>query len=295
MAVPTLDNLADETQLRGPGVRSIIATAGEGYSPLPLIPGTEKYAHNWMRQWHMSQQSPEVSDVACYIDVDTVVSGDGLIWIEDHLVTSPEVMPPYVATGLALETGGCARLHNDRTLSIRTVSEPCLVAVGHGTQVYGHFLIEMLFRILVAAEALKETHSRYRILLDRKAPPWLIYILNCSLGIRLEDMEFFNPEVERVHLPRGIISGRVHQNSGFHPIANTLLDRLISSLPTSSTQYPSRRFFILRNRFMNPHAPQRICKNEQKLAEIALKEHDFTPITIEDLAALCSKHIWSDI
>ena len=283
MTLLTLSNLADIDSL---GVKNSIYTLAKSTEcppHLPLLSGTKAYAESWIVNWHSDPQKCRLTDVCCYSIADALVSGDGQIWIADHLITSPEVMPIYVARGLELEKGGSARLHRDRKLLVRTISEPCLVAIGHGTMVYGHFLIEMLFRLMVAQEALVKSGISYRVLLDRESPPWLLYILHHYFGVQLNQMEFFRPSVERVHLRHAIIPGRVLQDSGFHPYANILLRRLLASLPAAKLEYTSRRFFILRNKLVNPAAPSRICVNEPQLAAIAARAHGFVPITIENM------------
>ena len=261
----------------------MLAKSTERPPHLPLLSGSETFAESWVVDWHNGPQKCKLNDVYCYFVDDAIVSGDGQIWIADHLITSPEVMPIYVARGLELEREGNTRLHRDRKLLVRTISDPCLVAIGHGTRVYGHFLIEMLFRLMVAQEAMAKSGVRYRVLLDRESPAWLLYILHHYFGVQLDQMEFFHPSAERIHLKHAIIPGRVLQDYGFHPYANILLRRLLASLPTAKLEYASRRFFILRNKLVNPAAPNRICINEPQLAAIAARVHGFVPITIENM------------
>lgn len=281
--LPTLSNLAEWEPFGVTRFSKWSIQATESLAPLPLLPGTDEYAHNWIKNWHDSGRSKKLSEVTCYSATDAVVSGDGQIWIEGRLVTSPEVMPNYVANGLELEKGGSERLHKDRELAVRTIDNPCLIAIGHGSRVYGHFLIEMLFRILIAKETIRDTDLRYRVLLDQETPLWLLYILDSYLGVRLGDIEFFQPKTEHVCLKHAIIPTRIFQEEGFHPAANVMLDRFVSGFPASDSQYRSRRFFILRNKFSNPSAPQRFCMNEARLAEIAIRDHGFVPITIENM------------
>jgi capsular polysaccharide biosynthesis protein len=279
MILATLSDLRNET---GQIFRLSIAPAAGGYQPRHLIPGTEEFAFPWLRRWHQEPHNWPPYDVACYSVLDAVVSGAGNVWIADRLVTSPEVMPPYVADGLGVADGGNDRLKREHSLPIRSVARPCLVAVGHGIRVYGHFMIEMLFRILVARRAYGGLKFRSGVLLDKQAPSWLLDILTNDLGISTDDFEFFDSSIEQVRLKHAILPGRVFIGERVHPVANELLDEFLHNLTIPA--FGRRRVFVTRRGFSNPAAPHRICTNEQELAEIARLDHGFEPIAPEEIS-----------
>lgn len=277
----TLDTLSELRSETGRIFRLSIAPVAGGRQPRPLIPGTEEFAYPWLRRWHQERHNWKACDVACYSILDAVVSGAGNVWISDRLVTSPEVMPQYVANGLDLANGGNDRLKSEHCLPIRFIARPCLIAVGHGIRVYGHFMIEMFFRILVARKAFGSMKLHYGVLLDRQAPAWLLDILTNDLGISTDDLEFFDSSQEQVRLKHGILPGRVFVNEQIHPIANELLADFLRDLviPLSGR----KRVFVVRRSFSNPSAPHRLCTNERALVEIAQIDHGFEAVAPEEL------------
>lgn len=278
MDVATLSDLKNETSR---AFRLPIAPSVSGYQPRPLIPETEVFAFPWLNRWHATQHNWQPSDVACYSVLNAVISGAGNIWIDDRLVTSPEVMPAYVANVLQIASGGSDSLKREHSLPVRTVDRPCLVAVGHGIRVYGHFVIEMLFRILVARRAYGGMKFRSGVLLDTQAPDWLLTILKNDLGIPAGDLEFFDSSREQVRLKHAIVPGRVFIRDQIHPIANDLLDEFLHHIEIPASF--RKRVFVARRNFSNPAAPHRICSNEASLVEIAKIDHGFEPVVPEDL------------
>ena len=83
-----------------------IAAAAPGANARELIAGTEVFASESLAHWHRGRQSGQARDVACYVAADAVVSGAGQIWLGGRLVTSPDIMPPYVFQALGIADGG---------------------------------------------------------------------------------------------------------------------------------------------------------------------------------------------
>lgn len=278
MPLVTMDNLRS---IGGPIFRLPVSDVAGAHQPQPLIPGTEGFARSWLKSWHEQEHRWEPCDIACYTVPDAIISGAGNVWLSDRLVSSPEIMPQYVANGLGVASGGNERLIREQGLPIRPIARPCLVAVGHGIRVYGHFLIEMLFRILVARRAFGGRKFRSGVLLDRQAPQWLLDILINDLGIPQEDLEFFDSSIERVRLMQAILPGRVFIGERVHPIANDLLDNFLQEIliPVSTR----KRVFITRRNFSNPAAPHRLCVNEIALVDIAQGNFGFEPVAPEEL------------
>lgn len=267
--------------------RRQVAPPALGMQGLPLISGTEPFVPDSLVDWHSGYQNGDERDVACYYMMDAVVSGAGQVWVGDHLITSPEIMPPYVANVLDIANGGNNGLHSSAKLPIRTIEAPCLVAIGHGIHVYGHFLIELLFRLLVAHRAFFQSECiPYRILLDWAAPKWLLKILEENFGIGPADVEFFFPEREQVLLRHAFVPTRLFQDDMINPFANDLIADLLDRLNIQSEARPLRRIFVARNRFHNPKAPHRICVNEPSLIATAVEHYGFTSVTMETMTWL---------
>jgi capsular polysaccharide biosynthesis protein len=263
--------------------RRQVAPAAVGVQPLPLIHGTESFVPGWLANWHSQHHEWAPDDIACYSILDAVISGAGQIWLGGRVVTSPEIMPIYVHNVLELACGGSEAFWAATRLPVRSINVPCLVAIGHGIHVYGHFLIELLFRILVASEAFNKSGLTYHILLDRALPSWLLKIITEDLGVDGSRLEFFEPDREQILLRHAIVPARALGKESFHPFASHLIDHLLERLLIQKADRP-KRIFVARKRFQNPFAPNRICLNEQNLADIAAKRHCLVPIAIEDMS-----------
>jgi len=268
-----------------PLFRRPVAPPAFSLRPLPLIAGTAHFTDQWLQEWFEGHQERAARDVACYYAKDAVISGDGQIWLGGSLITSAEIMPVYVTNVLDLAHGGNDRLHLPTRLPIRIVDAPCLVATGHGIAVYGHFLIELLFRLLIGRQAFFEVDTiPYRILLDFAAPRWLLMILEENFGIGPEHIEFFLPQHERVLLRHAFIPTNIFQEYGINPFANNLIERLMERLKIQTEVAQPSRIFIARGQFYNPASPFRVCRNEQDLIDFAVKRHGFTSVKTETMS-----------
>jgi len=209
----------------------ILAPAVEGPPSKRLISSTEAHTPPWIVHLHNIQPPNQpLHEVACYQLRDAIVSGEGQVWIGRNLVAAPQIMPLYVNHILQVEAGGAESLMRHRDQPVRSVSAPCLVAAGHGPQVYGHFLIEVLFRILTAKLAMASGLPRHKVLIDKDAPDWFVDILRDHLDIDHADLEFFEPARECVHLENALVPTRVLQEPGFHPLAKDLVNALVRKL-----------------------------------------------------------------
>ena len=264
------------------GVRKQVARAAPGVAAAPLIAGTESFTDESLATWHRGPQAGSPRDVACYLISDAVVSGWGQVWIDDQLVTSPEIMPPYAAQALDIAAGGAPALHYCASRPRRTIAAPCLIAIGPAPRTYGHFLIEMLFRILVAREAWPaKGRLPYRLLLDAATPDWLLRILADDLGISADDVEMFRPWQEQVLLSQAILPSRVFQDHMMHPVAGRLIDELVERLRLPAGPDMPQRIFVARGMYHTPEADRRICVNEQELIDLAVGRHGFVVIRPE--------------
>ncbi len=108
--------------------------------PCPLLPSTERFFLADLAKVHTETPSLAGQDVAYYSMQDAVIACAGQIWLGGRLVTPPEVMQRYVANLLDVKNGGSEARFRSCALPIRTINAPCMVAIGHGIQVYGHFL-----------------------------------------------------------------------------------------------------------------------------------------------------------
>lgn len=138
-------------------------------------------------------------------------------------------------------------------------------------RVWGHFLIEMLPKLLLA-ERFPALFGGLRPVLDRQMPPWFLAILADHFDIGPDDAICFDSETEQLHLPRAVILPQLLRPGGFHPLARDLYANFAACRATAPA-HPAERLFVLRGDYDNPAAPRRRLANEAELAAIA--EHGF--------------------
>lgn len=285
--VSDLASIAHPTTERGfwPGccLRQVFAPTAAACSPLPLKQGTEAFASASAVAWHQTKGAMPSWDVASSYAADAIVSGSGQVWLDDKLVVSPELMPRYAFDFHGLARGGRREFLATQNLPVRVIERPCAVLSCHGIAVYGHFLIEVLMRVLLLRRAMRGTSLPWAVLLDEAAPSWLVRILVEDLGIAESDIERFQPRAERVQLRHAILPGLVHRDSGFHPFANELIEDLKELLAPLPQVDPIPRAFLVRRGISNRHSLMRAWKNESDIVELALRRHGFMPVQIETL------------
>lgn len=271
----TLDNLyQDQIDWNQNSVSRVVV-----YQPQsPLCPRGPLHADNSkdsrIISWH--NQSKETFDMACYFASDISVSGIGLLWREQSLITMSDLMPPYWRR--IVFTNETSKPHEDISLPCRVIDDPCICALGWGHNIYGHVLIEMLPRLMAALQLTRDNGIKAHVLLRTDSPEWLREILTKYIG--LDDIAYFDPSKERVLLKRGIFPTYPYFGKGFHPATADLLDS-IGNLPASGDQREGH-FFLSRTLLQNTKG-RRFCENEQDLVDIARSEFDVDIVYPETL------------
>lgn len=220
-------------------------------------------------------------DLCCYLTSDLLVSGFGQLWLDDRLITSPDLMPEYWRERV-FEQPKFMHPNFCSTLPIRIIEKPCICALGWGWNNYGHFLVEMLPRLLFARSWMARLNAPEADVLFRSdTPSWLLSICEKHLGIGRDKMIFFNATTERVKLMRGIFPTYLYRGFGFHPRLNFLLAEL-RSLAAAPLEREGN-FFVSRQN-VNVQGFKRHCRNENELAAIAESEFDCKIICPENMS-----------
>jgi len=276
-----IDALRRSGALNPEAVReTIVLPAAAMPRPARLIPGTEGGSPGWIGTHHRNQAERQAAAVNCYTVEGLVIGGIGYAFVQDRLILSPEIMPPYWH----------ATLTDDRqeeparvvALPLRRIAGRTVAFTGWGTDTYGHLLVEMLPRLLVAREALGG-FAGAKLLLPADSPAWFDDILRQALGGTLPAVERYDTLRERVVLEEGVLPGLPLQRDGFHPGLNPLMDRLRDALIGPQAASLAPRVFVSRALFFNPATMRRRCLNELRIAEIAATEYGFAVIAPETL------------
>jgi O-antigen biosynthesis protein WbqL len=246
--------------------------------PAPLIAGTQAATESWLVQYHRDGAGRPSPGVSCYVVRNLKINGIGYAHIQDKLIVTPEVIPGY----------WLRKLHEDwateparlAALPVRRIAGQTLAFTGWGTDTYGHFLVEMLPRLLVARRCLGEAFAETKLLLPTTAPPWFETMVTTALGIA-PVFERFDPHREQVVLSRGILPALAFQDDGFNPALNPLIDAMRDAITGGPQPSLAPRLFITRALFFNPATAKRRCQNELALAEIAAREYAFAVVAPE--------------
>lgn len=289
-AMPPALNLLDQPALRArsqdvaqPGFRagSILRLIA---AP-PALPAPQRPPLAGTAAFGVHRLGPAVAawDVPCYFATDATISGSGQVWLNGALLTTPELMPAYVHDAVLKLPAGTPALHAAAALPVRVIDEPCVVLPG-GHAVYGHFLIETMFDILLVRRLMQGSGVAYKFLLPDHAASWQLDIMRTHFGIADSVIATFRPASERVHLAQAILPGMIHRADGFHPFGEILLDAFLRNLPPAPPHAPRQRLFLVRGDFHNRrHIAGRACMNEAALAAIAQARHGFAPVRMETL------------
>ncbi|WP_262312514.1 DUF563 domain-containing protein [Acidiphilium sp. AL] len=248
--------------------------------PLPrlCIDDVALVAEHWV-QFHADGMAGEPFDLASLGPMAVRLNGPGLIWRGGALLDDDAIMPVYVKPVLekfrdALVAAPCA-------LPVRRDGRTALVFHGWGIQVFGHFLIEMLPKLLLARR-FPAVFGDAMPVLDRAMPDWLLRSLDRHFGIGDAGAIWFDSRSEQLDLDRAIILPLVSRAAGYHPAARAWFAEFAAriAVPPSS---PIERLFVARGEFSNPAAPNRVLANEAELADIAARAFGFSVVHPETL------------
>ncbi|MDD2876441.1 MAG: glycosyltransferase family 61 protein [Acidiphilium sp.] len=264
---------------RNGDVRIRLATA-RAPAPLPrlVIEDAEFVSDHW-RRYHADAAPPAPFDLAARGPMAVRLNGPGLIWSNGALLDDNSIMPVYVRP--ELDRPGSSLLTTATSLPARHDGRLALVFHGWGVQVYGHFLIEMLPKLLLARR-FGSVFGTALPVLDREMPEWFLHILQRHLAIDPDRAIWFDSRTEQLELGQAIILPLLTRTDGYHPLVSPLIDDFAARTGIAPAE-PAPRLFIARGDFSNPAAPQRRLANEAELADIAASQFGFHVIRPETM------------
>jgi capsular polysaccharide biosynthesis protein len=281
--VPDLQSISDivECPQFNPSrlTRLVVAGAAPFPAALPLLCAAPEFVDDWLVKWHLKPGLPLPVQINCYFASNAVISGRGHVFLDGCLVLSPEFIPAYW-NALIVEAGQGIDIEWERQLPTKTVEEPCVVFTGHGIDVYGHLLIEMLPKLHMVKKVIGGLLPRHKILMDRNAPQWFVNIVSGYYEIHDEDFVYFDSRREKVLLAQAILPALCCRDGHFHIFNNTVFDDIVADCG-GGLDIP--RIFVTRALFRSPSSAQRRCINEFEVAEVAVREFNFTPIAPETM------------
>lgn len=161
------------------------------------------------------------------------------------------------------------------SLPIRSVSGAHLVYQNWGDSTWGHVLIFMLPR-LILAERVGLDLAETKILANALTAPWHLQILRDVFGIRESNITFFDPQAERVRIEYALIPYLPFRAEGFHPESAQLFAQLKQRIlgdDGGQAGDAARVILVDRRRFFNPASRQRQATNfDEMIAALRVVE-----------------------
>lgn len=259
-----------------------------GVNRRPLIANTQKLSPDFMTKWHDDTLSlrPEPSpSVGAFFARNVTVFRHGNCSLDGEFLLDECFFPQYAQKVAGVADGRFDEMERTRNCKISVVSEPTVVLSGHGVQIYGHFVIEMLPRLFLL-EALQKAGMPFRPLfaIDSQAPDWLRDILKNHFGIQSDRLIEFRAGktglfLENAIIPEYLRSGR---QEGFHPASGPLFSEF-SKRVTDNLKIDIPRLYVSRLFFPSRRGRWK-CTNELELLEIAVNRFGFYPFFPEKLS-----------
>ncbi len=226
-------------------------TIGE-FSPQPealvMIPGLRE--EPWAAAFHAKREP--VHDLGIYSGVDLTVVDDGYLFAGGVPIIQPDVVVPYVSV-FAEHQVPKAQIEESR---------PVIVAYDRGYTTYGHFLIDVLPRLLIAEQMLGADFRGTPILLPHRLPAW---------GREIFDLIFpnvktltFDSEQSSLRLRRAILPTHCHNYYMFHPLAKNLFENLKERAQPIAPTQPAEFIFLSR---------AEVSSNRRVIGFTAIEEH----------------------
>ncbi|MCW8306441.1 glycosyltransferase family 61 protein [Acidiphilium sp. PA] len=263
------------------GVGRVRLAAARAPAALPAVAiGDATFIADYYRRYHIESPVPAPFDLAMLGPIPATLGASGLMWSGDRLLDDNTMMPIYVRP--EVERPGSTMLPAALALPARRERRLGLVFHGWGVRVYGHFLIEMLPKLLLA-ERFPALFGMALPVLDRQMSSWLIDILERHCGIDPARAIWFDSAHERLDLDQALLLPLLTRAEGYHPLVSPLIDAFAARVGQQPGE-PVPRLFVARGDFANPAAPRRRLANEAALADIAAARFGFRIIQPERLS-----------
>lgn len=231
---------------------------------------------------------------------DLRVVGHGVLLLDqrtrlispDHFVHLPRDDPDFLTkfrehlgAQFVYDSDGHPRI-DLASLAERSLKGQVLVLAQPGYMVFGHWLCEILPRLILAR---RFGLAGGRFLLPSPFPPSLMPWL-AAYGVLPEQIVWLEAGKEIVRLEDGIICSRLNFDSAYAPLANSVFGEIRQQLVATPPARPSRRIFLSRRSWK---LQTRQLANHEQLAGILARQgfEEIHPETLSpaDVARLMSE------
>lgn len=200
-------------------------------------------------EFNFAESTSNIPAANLYEFQNVYLAGQGCIIDENKQVLSSQHLQMH-STHLTL--GANMRLINTRypdkniisfekALTIRTIHDtPCIPLSQPGEGVYGHWLVDILPRVVFA----KQLNQPLKYIISTRSPSYARSFLHL-LGITDDDIVIYRPESEVVFMKNCYFPGHLRLESAFSPLAA----RLNTSMQPYFSTCKNRKLYISRGNF----------------------------------------------
>ncbi|MBS1101661.1 glycosyltransferase family 61 protein [Gluconobacter sp. Dm-62] len=227
------------------------------------------------KNWDKNGHPEDSNNVAAYIFDDLYVSFYGALEWKGHIISSPEVTQGYALGGFQQPA-----ISEKLNSPARIIENPCFVCMGWGADIYGHLIVEMLPRLMVAFTEFLPYIPDTKFLIDSLSPGWFIDFLKTEVGILPTQIEFYDSRIEKILLKKSVLITQLI-NKDFHPATQFYFDDVLSKSKIEKNS-AIKNVFLTRT-FLGQSLRGSFCPNEVEIAKIAAQEFGYTVLPPETL------------
>ncbi len=197
------------------GWRHVVSAApGQILGPSSLftvLPAAPEHAY-----WQTAFQRPDpVPALKCYFLQDLDVCGDGYLFRGREIVRQASYLSNVAWRGAARDFLDKSK---DELFEPVAVDEPVLMAIGPGWQVFGHWLLDFLPRLIIARLVLGARFDGFKIVVPRDTPDFVPEMLKFFLGVDPARIIRYDRDTQRLSLRQACVPDYGHHNYALHGI-----------------------------------------------------------------------------
>lgn len=251
----------------------------------PLVIGNDALAPKFIATWHRTPSKDMSIGISSLFVENATILREGQVVANGKLLAHSRILKPYVKKIVISGDKPYEILQKYLELPTRTINDPCILLFGHGSNVYGHFLVEMMLRILIGNEVCRTFGIAKPVyLLKFGTPKWLIDILQNHFGIDPSQMVFQRHDAECIILKQAIVpEDPIDTADRRYDLAIASMIQDLSRKIADGSKLDAQKYFITRS-FFPSRKGRWMCENESELMEIAVKDYGFVPLVPEKLS-----------
>jgi capsular polysaccharide biosynthesis protein len=231
-------------------------------------------------RWLLSSRPQPVSTLGCYFIRDLNVSGSGYLFHGERFVREHTHTSDVGLQWLQRED------YPDNPLVLAppeeiAVEAPCLVVIGPGFPIWGHWLLDFLPRIAIAQRLLGTAIADFMIPLPADSPDWLPEMLAFFCGVSSQQILRFDRHAQRVLCRRACVPSVAHNG---HYVPHSFLTSFYDRFIPGDGRAGSRRICISRSNFeRQTRGVWRIFESRLRFEDVA-RYHGYEIVRSEELA-----------